>query len=97
MLCLQYKQENITETKNFIINDKGVFFKQSFEKRMTQPLWICSRIDIIAVTRDINNNSWGKLIRFKDRDGIEHSEIVDIADIVANPNRVARYGICAAR
>lgn len=88
MLCLQYKQENITETKNFIINDKGVFFKQSFEKRMTPPLWICSRIDIIAVTRDINNNSWGKLIRFKDRDGIEHSEIVDIADIVANPDAV---------
>lgn len=88
MICLQYKQENITETKNFIINDRGVFFKQSFEKRMTPPLWICSRIDIIAVTRDINNNSWGKLIRFKDRDGIEHSEIVDIADIVANPDAV---------
>lgn len=88
MLCLQYNQKIITQTENFIINDKGIFFKQSFEKRMTPPLWICSRIDIIAVTRDINNNSWGKLIRFKDRDGIEHSEIVDIADIVANPDAV---------
>ena len=88
MLCLQYNQKLITQTENFIINDKGVFFKQSFEKRMTPPLRICSRIDIIAVTRDINNNSWGKLISFKDRDGVEHSEIIVIADIVANPDAV---------
>ena len=88
MLCLQYKQKSITETSNFIVNDKGVFFKQSFEKRMASPLWICSRIDIIAVTRDINNNSWGKLISFKDRDDVEHSEVINIADIVANPDAV---------
>lgn len=36
------------------------------------PLWICSPLKITAHTRNANNEAWGFLLEFKDRDGKLH-------------------------
>lgn len=35
--------------------------------------WICSPLDITALTRDTNGENWGRLLEFNDRDGRPHT------------------------
>lgn len=60
--------------RRFHCNDKGVWF---FGKNETgtdaPPLWICSKLEITAVTRDAKNESWGRLLEFDDLDGTHHA------------------------
>ncbi|MGI9450211.1 MAG: DUF927 domain-containing protein, partial [Geminicoccaceae bacterium] len=35
-------------------------------------MWFCSLLEILADTRDADNQSWGRLLRVTDRDGITH-------------------------
>lgn len=55
-------------------NDKGVWY---FGKNETgtdaPPLWVCSKLEITAVTRDAKNESWGRLLEFDDLDGTRHA------------------------
>lgn len=50
----------------FKISDNGVYFKS---EDMDAPLWVCSKLDILARTRDVNSEGWGLLVRFADPDG----------------------------
>ena len=34
--------------------------------------WFCSLLEILADTRDVENQSWGRLLRLTDRDGVTH-------------------------
>jgi putative DNA primase/helicase len=47
-----------------------------FVTRMTgfglQDFKVCSKLEVIALTRDANGNSWGRLVRFTDPDGVVH-------------------------
>lgn len=58
----------------FHLNDKGVwYFGKNDSGTDTPPLWICSKLDITAVTRDAKNESWGRLLEFNDLDGTHHA------------------------
>jgi uncharacterized protein (DUF927 family) len=35
-------------------------------------VWFCSLLEILADTRDAENQSWGRLLRVTDRDGVSH-------------------------
>lgn len=37
-----------------------------------EPIWVCSPLEIIAITRDDNNENHGKMLRFYDYDEVEH-------------------------
>lgn len=37
-----------------------------------EPQWICSPLDVAALTRDAAGGEWGRLLVFKDRDAQEH-------------------------
>ena len=37
-----------------------------------EPQWICSALEVAAVTRDASGGEWGRLLVFADRDGQEH-------------------------
>ena len=41
------------------------------EKR-AEWIWFCSRLDVLADTRDLNNEEWGRLLAIHTRDGVEH-------------------------
>ncbi len=50
-------------------DDNGNILLQIKKK---EPIWLCSPIEIDAVTRNSDGQAWGRLIRVKDRDGQWH-------------------------
>lgn len=53
----------------FEIKSDGIYYCKD-EKAS---LWLCSKIDVKALTRDSNSNNWGRVLEFKDADGINHN------------------------
>ena len=63
-----------TPQTRFHVNDKGVwYFGKNDNGTEAPPLWVCSRLDITAVTRDVKNESWGRLLEFDDLDSTHHA------------------------
>ncbi len=58
----------------FHLNDNGLFyFGKNDSGNDVPPLWICSKLEITAVTRDAKNEAWGRLLEFDDLDGMHHA------------------------
>ncbi len=61
---------------NFFQNETGVWYQppptKTKEGEQTDSIWVCSPLDILAITRDHNNENHGKLLRYYDYDKIEH-------------------------
>lgn len=58
----------------FHCNDEGVwYFGKNENGTEAPPLWVCSQLEITAVTRDAKNESWGRLLEFDDLDGQHHA------------------------
>ena len=57
---------------NFFLDKEGVWFLplKAGEDPPT-PIWVCSPLKILAITRDHDNENHGKLLRFIDYDGNE--------------------------
>ncbi|MFM0287894.1 DUF927 domain-containing protein [Paraburkholderia megapolitana] len=54
----------------FEVKESGVWFHGNDNRgQKLRPHWICARLDVMAETRDENNNEWGYLLEFDDRDG----------------------------
>jgi putative DNA primase/helicase len=51
----------------FVVDDGGVFFVEDGNST-----WIVSPLHVVAKTRDTKSNSWGRLLRWKDGDGVPH-------------------------
>lgn len=59
---------------HFHCNEKGVWhFGRNDEGNNMPPLWVCSKLEITASTRDAKNESWGRLLEFDDLDGTHHA------------------------
>lgn len=59
---------------NFILNDDGLwYFGKSEQGNDAPPLWICSKLEVTAVTRDDKGGAWGRLLEFDDLDNEHHS------------------------
>ena len=37
-----------------------------------KPLWICTQMAVVANTRDSHSSEWGRLLRWRDKDGVSH-------------------------
>lgn len=58
---------------NFSLDKEGVWYTPVNHKGESEnPIWICSPLEILAITRDHDNENHGKLLRFYDYDGVEH-------------------------
>jgi uncharacterized protein (DUF927 family) len=53
----------------FRVSDRGVFSLAG----SGDEVWICSRLDVVAMTRNPDNDDWGLLLRWWDADHREHS------------------------
>ena len=51
----------------FRVNDRGVFHGEGDDE-----LWLCSRLDVVAQTRDTAGDGWGRLLQWLDPDGRVH-------------------------
>ncbi|TAJ78862.1 MAG: DUF927 domain-containing protein [Gallionellaceae bacterium] len=59
---------------HFHCNEQGVwYFGRNEQGNDMPPLWVCSRLEITASTRDAKNESWGRLLEFTDMDGTHHA------------------------
>lgn len=51
----------------FTVNDRGVwFYGRDKDGNLLRPLWLCSRLDVAALTRDQDGAGWGYLLTFAD-------------------------------
>lgn len=58
------------EHDRFTLNDRGVWFvEMDNEGRAKPPLWVCSPLEITALTRDASSSDWGFLLEFSDPAG----------------------------
>lgn len=58
----------------FLCNEKGVwYYGKTGQGEDMQKLWLCSKLEITASTRDAKNESWGRLLEFDDQDGTHHT------------------------
>jgi putative DNA primase/helicase len=53
---------------SFVQDAEGVWFETPGKKEGEQPnrTWVCSPLDILAITRDHDNENHGKLLRYYD-------------------------------
>ena len=57
----------------FTLADDGVYYNGVKDGNWQPPWWICSRLEVTAVTRDSKGEAWGRLLEFDDLDGVPHS------------------------
>ncbi len=57
----------------FVVRDEGVFFEE-YDKdgKLLSPLKVCSRLDVLAETRNGSSEEWGRLLEWRDTDGVIH-------------------------
>lgn len=61
------KREPGSEWDRFTVSDAGVFYQGvDRDGEPTKPEWVCSRLDVQALTRDQDGNGWGYLLTFAD-------------------------------
>lgn len=61
------KPEPGSEWDRFTVSDAGVFYQGvDRDGEPTKPEWVCSRLDVQALTRDQDGNGWGYLLTFAD-------------------------------
>ncbi len=70
----EQQAEWANQESHFHLNDGGLFyFGKNDAGNDVPPLWICSKLEVTAVTRDAKNEAWGRLLEFDDLDGVHHA------------------------
>jgi len=70
--------ENRTECRfgggRFKLTEHGVVFiaKDSNTGQEKAPQWICGNLKVVAATRDAKSQAWGRLLEWRDADGVRH-------------------------
>lgn len=82
----------------FNVNAEGVFSQSPAKDGETPaPQWLCSRLDVVAKTRDEHGNEWGRLLQWLDDDGNAHQWAVSAELLEGDGNEVrkelARQGL----
>ncbi len=57
------------ESPYFRLKEDGVYRRTDSNKGEVSWDWLCSRLEVVAETRDADGHNWGRLLRVTDRDG----------------------------
>lgn len=49
----------------------------------TERIWLCAPLEVVALTRDASAQNWGRLICFRDFDGMEHEIVLPEASFAS--------------
>lgn len=74
------QKENTVASYAFEVSDKGIFYCKNDQL----PVWLCTRLEITALTRDPNNENWGRVLEFRDADQQFHQWIMPDAMLKGN-------------
>lgn len=66
------KKARLNIPRGFSVDSTGVYYDFPLKDGGTKQEWICSPLLVPALTRDINSESWGKLIELVDDDEVIH-------------------------
>lgn len=86
----------------FKLEKHGVVYikKDGAGDEAATPKWICSALNIVALTRDARSKEWGRLLEWKDADGIRHQWAMPLellqGDGVDVRRELARLGLMIA-
>ncbi len=61
--------------ENFVLNDNGLWYNGD------KWIYICSPLQVIAYTCDVENNQWGRLLEFEDQQKFKHSLSVPMSSL----------------
>ncbi len=83
---------------SFRLNEKGIIFVgNDKDGNQLPPRWICSPIKVVAKTRDAKNGEWGRLLKWRDDDGVIHQWAMPLAllqgDAADIRRELARLGL----
>jgi putative DNA primase/helicase len=73
----------------FDVRSDGVYYKDPNPK--VSDLWLCSKLEVIALSRDSQSERWARLVRFSDPDGVEHEIPLWNAMLADNGNPYRRW------
>lgn len=65
----------------FALEDDGLYFRSDPNALSQKGLWLSSSIEVVAQTRDSQNGSWGRLVKFTDANGVLHQLILSMAEL----------------
>lgn len=81
---------------NFKLDKRGLWFEESTggedkeEARETSKIFICSPLRVTAETRTRDQDGWGRLLEWEDRDGHPHKVALPMSKLEGEPG-----GVCA--
>ncbi len=78
------EEDNSFSLYAFEVKDTGIFYCKNGQL----PIWLCARLEISALTRDPNNENWGRVLEFKDADQQSHLWIMPDALLKGNGEQV---------
>ncbi len=55
--------------EGFAVNDGGVFQLKIDREGLVSPVWLASKIEVVALSTSAEGRAWGMLVRFPDPDG----------------------------
>ena len=73
-------------------NDKtaGLYYHPKPLENDEDELYICSYIEVMALTRDLENLQWGKEILLKDQDHFPHEVVINLEDFAGKCDEILR-------
>ena len=76
---------------SFMMDEQGVWFcPPAFGDKIPDPIWICSPLHILAITRDENNQNHGRLLKFFDADKTPHCWAMPMEMLAGDGNEYRR-------
>lgn len=74
----------------FRVDKRGVWALGTGDGPRGADVWVCAPLQVLALTRDRQNQDWGKLLAWKDADGNEHRHAVAAPLLVGDGRDLAR-------
>ena len=69
------REDRTMDSNNFIKKDGTLYYLET-KGNKTNEIKICENFDIIAHVRDGESGSWGMYVKWKDRDGKQHYDVI---------------------
>ncbi len=79
-------------TGECVATDSGIYYRVDDSE-----LWLCSPLQVLALTRDEGSRNWGRLLQWQDNDGVVHRWAMPMEALQGDGNEVwrelARLGV----
>ena len=80
------KEGQNTKTRGFPFIEKegGVYFQEEQQDGGIELRWLCSPLRVLALTRDVEGQEWGRLLEVIDPDGVTHRWAMPMTMLAGN-------------